>query len=169
MSRVHYQDSRDLTHLPMLKRYHGRVVSGKGVKVTCNGQDVRHHSLHTEGPFRWGDASAGAADLAFSILWKHFHGRGTYQKNAWQDVEGHELLVEHRSAPAFYLYKQFHREVISHLVPGKEWVLTSDQIDQWFRQPHIQELLTKLAEIAHSTEREWKWHPSEVLEMGWHP
>jgi hypothetical protein len=92
-----------------MKVYHG-IRTEEGVKVTVDGQALKHVCLHSPDGFEWGYGGSGPADLALSIL---------------ADLVGDD------TARAFH--QDFKWKFIC-LLPHDEWELGEAGIMEWLKQ-----------------------------------
>jgi hypothetical protein len=91
------------------------VMDGSGVR------GLTHYAYHSPGGFAWGHSGCGSVDLARCILLDHYGVVPVRSGRLYRPVPG-ELPVR---------YEDFHADVIVRLPEGRDWSLTSAEIDAW--------------------------------------
>lgn len=86
----------------------GEAEGLPGVRVTVNGEPLKHRVYHSPTGFEWGYRGSGPADLARSILW---------------DFLGEE--------PSRALYTTFKEQFVAGW--KDRWQITSQEIQDWMK------------------------------------
>ena len=104
--------------------YRGRRRMDGTLEVTVDGGPLKHYIVHSLTGFEHGYGGSGPADLAIAILVHHLNVKplGPRPGSQWSG-EGWDRVLA--------LYQDFKWQVIAQWPQEKDWVLWSDNIDDW--------------------------------------
>ena len=111
---------------PIPSLYRGRRRANGDTVVTVNDAPLKHYVVHSPTGFEWGYGGSGPSDLALAILVHHLKVKplGPRPGFRWSG-DGWDRV--------FTLHQDFKWQFVARWPQEKDWVLWSDDIDDWMK------------------------------------